>query len=81
LRRSLENKNGNPFIIFLNDEQSKNSAEFYVVHYKNYFWFQKQNPTTGSDGVRNYFHLKRVMAKLQHMCLCECDHPLQIKTI
>jgi hypothetical protein len=21
------------------------------------------------------------MAKLQHMCLCECDHPLQIKTI
>ncbi|OGI74619.1 hypothetical protein A2740_01485 [Candidatus Nomurabacteria bacterium RIFCSPHIGHO2_01_FULL_43_16] len=29
----------------------------------------------------NYFHLKRVMANLQHMCLCECDHPLQIKTI
>ncbi len=27
-----------------------------------------------------YFHLKRVMANLQHMCLCECDHPLQIKT-
>jgi len=27
-----------------------------------------------------YFHLKRVMAKLQHMCLRECDHPLQIKT-
>ncbi len=21
------------------------------------------------------------MAKLQHMCLCECDHPPQIKTI
>ena len=30
--------------------------------------------------MKNYFHLKRVMAKLQHMCLCECDHPLQIKT-
>ncbi len=25
--------------------------------------------------------MKRVTAKLQHMCLCECDHPLQIKTI
>src|SRR3989344_4873848 len=31
--------------------------------------------------IFDYFHLKRVMAKLQHMCLCECDHPLQIKTI
>jgi len=30
---------------------------------------------------KNYFHLKRVMAKLQHMCLCECDDPLQIKII
>ena len=29
----------------------------------------------------NYFHLRQVMAKLQHMCLCECDHPPQIKTI
>jgi len=33
------------------------------------------------DFFVNYFHLKRVTAKLQHMCLCECDHPLQIKTI
>ena len=32
-------------------------------------------------GQENYFHLKRVMAKLQHMCLCECDHPLQVKII
>jgi len=35
LRRSLENKNGIPFIIFLNDEQSNPPAGGYVVHFKN----------------------------------------------
>jgi len=39
LRRSLENKNGTPFIIFLNDEHSKNSAEFYVCILKIAFCF------------------------------------------
>ena len=29
----------------------------------------------------NYFHLRQVVANLQHMCLCECDHPPQIKII
>jgi hypothetical protein len=30
LRRSLENKNGNPFIIFLNDEHSNSPTGEYV---------------------------------------------------
>ena len=34
MRRNLENKSGTPIIIFLSDEHSKNSAEFYVVFYK-----------------------------------------------
>lgn len=34
LRRSLENKNGTPFIIFLNDEYSNSPAGEYV-------WFLK----------------------------------------
>lgn len=42
---------------------------------------EKNNRNYVAVVLRNYFHLKRVMAYLQHMCLCECDHPLQIKTI
>ncbi len=42
-------------------------------------YIKKNTPHTKC--VLNYLHLKRVMANLQHMCLCECDHPLQIKTI
>jgi hypothetical protein len=33
------------------------------------------------DFLINCFHLRRVVANLQHMCLCECDHPPQIKII
>jgi|GEM_PF-5952703 len=72
------------------DGQRKFSAENFRGESENvffqtrkiYFYLQatsKQNPAEWRG--RNYFHLKRVMAKLQHMCLCECDHPLQIKII
>lgn len=59
--------------------QNRYLIDIYTIHENMVLRNNKKSQALAWDF--DYFHLRRVMAKLQHMCLCECDHPPQIKTI